>query len=68
MNGERRQIPHSGDKWNLTLPDGMLNSLVAASGKVQNDPYNFDEWDDDKGELESSDVDTSGWDELAKNS
>ena len=46
----------------------MLNSLVAASGKVQNDPYNFDEWDDDKGELESSDVDTSGWDELAKNS
>lgn len=41
-------IPHTNPDWNLELPDGDLNSLVAKDGKNHDDGYNFDEKDDEE--------------------
>jgi hypothetical protein len=73
MSGEKRFITGTNPRHNHEVPDGMLNSLVDKNGSNVDTSWNFDEWDDDKGELESSDIDKtdankSGWDEIAENS
>ncbi len=42
-NGEKEFIPGSKPDYNLELPDGDVNSLVAKSGKNWDNGYNFDE-------------------------
>lgn len=44
-NGEKEFIPGSKPDYNLELPDGDVNSLVAKSGKNWDNGYNFDEED-----------------------
>lgn len=68
MDGEKRYIPGTNSKWNFEVPDGMTNSMVDEQGRNVDTGWNFDEWDDDKGELETTDVDKTGWDEIAENS
>ncbi|MBR0134527.1 hypothetical protein IJM16_04705 [Candidatus Saccharibacteria bacterium] len=60
-----RYLPHTKPTWNLELPDGYSNSLVAKDGTNHDDGYNFDERDD---ELEADIEQPTGWDEIAKNS
>jgi hypothetical protein len=64
MNGEKRYIPGTKSKWDYELPDDMTNSMVAKDGRSVDTGWNFDEYDDDKGELESTDIEKSGWDSL----
>ena len=55
MNGEKRFIPGTNPKWGRELPDNRDNSLVDKYGENWNNPYNFDERNDDVEESEQAD-------------
>ena len=48
------RIPGTNPKWNRSLPDGTVNSLVDEYGNSYDNGFNFDEKDDE-----------DGWDEVA---
>lgn len=49
-------IPGTNPDWNLELPDGDLNSLVAKDGQPWDNGYNFDEKDDEAEETPAEDT------------
>ena len=67
MNGEKRYISGTNPEWDFEVPDGMINSMVDKQGRKVDNGWNFDEWDDESGNLEG-DIERTGWDELAENS
>ena len=66
MNGEKRYVSGTKSSWNFETPEGMTNSMVDRQGRNIDNGWNFDEWDEERGDLESTDVDKTGWDSLAE--